>query len=249
MRQNIVAGNWKMNLDLAAGKELLINILDQELREDVQTIIAPPYIHLNNFKQMLSHTQIALGAQNCHQQESGAYTGEISVNMLKSVGVEYVILGHSERREYYQEDNISLSIKVNTAIKNGVRPIYCCGESLYQRQNSEHFEHIRSQVTNGLFHLNEMELLNCVIAYEPIWAIGTGETATPAQAQEMHAYIRSLIGHQYGDLVAQNISILYGGSVKPDNAVELFNCPDIDGGLVGGASLNASDFAAICNSF
>ncbi len=249
MRQKIVAGNWKMNLDLDEGKELLINILDSELSDQVQTIIIPPYIHLSNFKQMLSHTKLALGAQNCHQQDSGAFTGEVSVQMLKSVGVEYVILGHSERREYFAEDSLSLSFKVNNVIKHGLRPIYCCGESLIQRQEGEHFEIIRSQIKNGLFQLNEMELLNCVVAYEPIWAIGTGETASPAQAQEMHAFIRKIIGQEYGDMVAQNISILYGGSVKPNNAVELFNCPDIDGGLIGGAALSAESFAAICNSF
>jgi triosephosphate isomerase len=249
MRQKIVAGNWKMNLDIDQGKELLINILDRDINDGVQTVIAPPYIHLSSFKQMLSHTKLALGAQNCHQQDSGAFTGEVSVEMLKSVGVEFVILGHSERREYYMEDSLAISFKVNNVIKHGLRPIYCCGETLTQRNANEHFEIIRTQIKNGLFQLNEMELLNCVVAYEPVWAIGTGETASPQQAQEIHAFIRKTIGQEYGDMVAQNISILYGGSVKPNNAVELFNCPDIDGGLIGGAALSADDFISICNSF
>lgn len=249
MRQKIVAGNWKMNLDLDEGKELLINIIDTELNKDVLTIIAPPYIHLNSFKRMLSHTSIALASQNCHQQASGAFTGEISIGMLKSVGVEYIILGHSERREYFLEDNLSLSFKVLNVIKEGLRPIYCCGETLNERQEGEHFATIEKQIREGLFQLNEMELLNCIIAYEPVWAIGTGETASPKQAQEIHSFIRKTIASEYGDMVANNISILYGGSVKPANAKELFNCPDIDGGLIGGAALDATSFATLTNSF
>ena len=249
MRQKIVAGNWKMNLDINQGKTLLSKILDTDISKDTLTIIAPPSIHLNSFNQMLSHTNIALAAQNCHQQDAGAYTGEISASMLKSVGVEYVILGHSERREYFMEDSLSLSFKVINAIKHGIRPIYCCGETLTQRQEGEHFRTISNQIEHGLFQLNEMELLNCIIAYEPVWAIGTGETASPQQAQEVHNFIRKTIAKQYGDMVADNISILYGGSVKPANAEELFTCPDIDGGLIGGAALNAESFAAIGNSF
>ena len=249
MRQKIVAGNWKMNLDLDEGKELIIDILDKDLSEDVLVIVAPPYIHLPSFKQLLSHSKIGLAAQNCHQQKSGAFTGEVSVKMLKSVGVDYVILGHSERQEYYMEDSLAISFKVKTVIEEGLRPIYCCGESLTQRQEGEHFETIKTQIVNGLFQLNDIELLNCIVAYEPIWAIGTGETASPDQAQEMHAFIRKTIANQYGDMVADNISILYGGSVKPANAKELFNCPDIDGGLIGGAALNAESFEAISNSF
>ena len=249
MRQKIIAGNWKMNLDLDEGKELLINILDTELNEDVLSIVSPSFIHLDSFRRMLSHTKLGLAAQNCHQQESGAYTGEVSVKMLKSVGVEYVILGHSERREYFREDSLAISFKVNSVIKNGMRPIYCCGESLSERQDGEHFKTIENQIKQGLFSLNEMELLNCIIAYEPIWAIGTGETASPEQAQEIHAFIRKTIAQQYGEMVANNISILYGGSVKPANAKELFNCPDIDGGLIGGAALDAKSFAALTHSF
>ena len=249
MRQKIVAGNWKMNLDINQGKTLLSEILDTDISKDTLTIIAPPSIHLNSFNQMLSHTNIALAAQNCHQHDSGAYTGEISAGMLKSVGVDYVILGHSERREYFMEDSLSLSFKVINAIKHGLRPIYCCGETLTQRQEGEHFRTISNQIEHWLFQLNEMELLNCIIAYEPVWAIGTGETASPQQAQEVHNFIRKTIANQYGDMVADNISILYGGSVKPANAEELFTCPDIDGGLIGGAALNAESFAAIGNSF
>jgi len=249
MRQKIIAGNWKMNLDLDQGKELLINIIDSEINKDVVTIIAPPFIHLNSFQRMLSHTTIALAAQNCHQQDSGAFTGEVSVEMLKSVGVEYIILGHSERREYYREDSLAVSFKVNNVINKGLRPIYCCGETLNERKENEHFNIVEKQIKEGLFQLNEMELLNCVIAYEPVWAIGTGETASPAQAQEIHSFIRKTIADEYGEMVANNISILYGGSVKPSNAKELFNCPDIDGGLVGGASLDAASFATLTNSF
>jgi triosephosphate isomerase len=249
MRQKIVAGNWKMNLDIDSGKELLINIIDADINKECISIIAPPYIHLNSFKRMLSHTNIALAAQNCHAQQSGAYTGEVSVDMLKSVGVEYVILGHSERREYFNEDSLAISFKVNTVIKEGLRPIYCCGETLSQRKDGEHFETIATQIKQGLFQLNEMELLNCIIAYEPIWAIGTGETASPEQAQEIHAFIRKKISEVYGDIVANSISILYGGSVKPANAEELFNCPDIDGGLIGGAALDADSFATLTRSF
>ena len=249
MRQKIIAGNWKMNLDLDQGKELLIKIIDSDLNSNCVTIVAPPYIHLNSFKMLLSHTNIALAAQNCHQQDSGAYTGEISVEMLKSVGVEYVILGHSERREYFQEDSIAISFKVKNVINHGLRPIYCCGETLAERQEAEHFITIEAQIKQGLFHLNEMELLNCVIAYEPVWAIGTGETASPEQAQEIHKFIRKTIAKEYGEMVANNISILYGGSVKPANAQELFTCPDIDGGLIGGAALDADNFKALTDSF
>jgi triosephosphate isomerase len=249
MRQKIVAGNWKMNLNLDEGKDLVLKIMEKEISEDTQAIVIPSFIHLSSLRQLLSHTKISLGAQNCHQQDSGAYTGEISVDMLKSVGVDYVILGHSERRQYFMEDSISLSFKVQTVLQQGLRPIYCCGETLNQRQENEHFETVKMQIKDGLFQLNDIELLNCIIAYEPVWAIGTGETASPNQAQEMHAFIRKMISESYGDMVADNISILYGGSVKPGNAKELFNQPDIDGGLIGGASLDADSFAAICNSF
>lgn len=249
MRQKIVAGNWKMNLNLEEGKALLMDIIDADLNEDCHIIVAPPFIHLSQFGTMLNQSRISLAAQNCHQQEHGAFTGEVSASMLKSVGVDFVILGHSERRSFFFEDSMSISYKVNQVLSQGMRPIYCCGETLMQRQENQHFEIIRSQIREGLFHLNEMELLNCVIAYEPVWAIGTGETASPDQAQEIHSFIRKTIAKDFGDMVADNISILYGGSVKPDNAQELFNCPDIDGGLIGGAALNAQSFEAISKSF
>ena len=249
MREKIVAGNWKMNLDLNEGKELIIDIVDRGVNENVTSIISPPFTHLQTFKTMLSHTNIALAAQNCHQQDEGAFTGEVSVKMLKSVGVQYIILGHSERREYFQEDSLSISFKVNNVLKHGLKPIYCCGETLAQRQDGEHFETIRLQIEQGLFQLNELELFNCIIAYEPVCAIGTGETASPEQAQEMHAFIRNTIASRYSEITANSISILYGGSVKPSNANELFSCSDIDGGLIGGASLDADSFIALTNSF
>ena len=249
MRKKIVAGNWKMNLDLNEGKELISNLLDKNVNTNVTSIIAPPFTHLNTFKTMLSHTNIALAAQNCHQQDEGAFTGEVSVKILKSVGVQYIVLGHSERREYFQEDSLAISFKVNNVLKHGLKPIYCCGETLAQRQEGEHFETIRLQIEQGLFQLNEIELLNCIIAYEPVWAIGTGETASPDQTQEMHAFIRNTVAQQYGEITANSISIVYGGSVKPSNANELFACSDIDGGLIGGASLDADSFIALTNSF
>lgn len=198
---------------------------------------------------MLGQTDIRLAAQNCHHQESGAYTGEISVKMLKSVGVDYVILGHSERREFFNEDSLAISYKVSKVLENGLIPIYCCGETLEERNEAQHFHIIEKQIKQGLFQLNELELNDCLIAYEPVWAIGTGETASPDQAQEMHAFIRKTIANEYNEIIANNISILYGGSVKPSNAVELFNCPDIDGGLIGGASLQVDQFIELTQSF
>lgn len=249
MRKNIIAGNWKMNLDLDQGSELVRAILQQHKTTDVVTIIAPPYIHLNNIKNMLQGTSIQLAAQNCHSQEYGAYTGEISVKMLKSVGVNYVILGHSERRDYFNEDSLAISHKVSHVLSNGLKPIYCCGETLKERKEDQHFKVIEKQIKQGLFQLNKEELINCVVAYEPVWAIGTGETASPTQAQEMHAFIRKIIATEYSEIVANSVSILYGGSVKPSNAVELFDCLDIDGGLIGGASLQANHFIALTQSF
>ena len=249
MRKNIIAGNWKMNTTLPDGQELLDSIIDSELHETPITIVAPPYIHLTEFSKKLENSSIQLAAQNCHQQDSGAYTGEISVGMLASIGVKYVILGHSERRQYFMEDSLGISFKVSNVLQHGLKPIYCCGETLEQRKNGEHFDTIGTQIKHGLFKLNEIEIQQCVIAYEPIWAIGTGETASPEQAQEVHKYIRTTVAAQYGELVADNISILYGGSVKPANAQELFACADIDGALIGGASLSADSFAAISQSF
>jgi triosephosphate isomerase len=197
---------------------------------------------------LLEGTRIGLGAQNCSNKESGAYTGEVSVDMLKSVGVNYVIIGHSERREYFKETNQQLAEKVNLALKSGMTPIFCCGETLEQREKGIHIDFVNSQLTESLFHLSESEFLKVVIAYEPIWAIGTGVTASTAQAQEMHEKIRTHLRSKYGK-AADSVSILYGGSCKPDNAKELFACKDVDGGLIGGASLKARDFIDIIKSF
>ena len=245
MRKKIVAGNWKMNLDLNEGTELISNLLDKNVNKNVTSIIAPPFTHLNTFKTMLSHTNIALAAQNCHQQDEGAFTGEVSVKILKSVGVQYIILGHSERREYFQEDSLSISFKVNNVLKHGLKPIYCCGETLAQRQDGEHFETIRLQIEQGLFQLNELELFNCIIAYEPVWAIGTGKTATPEDAQEVCAAIRDELRKIGSDEIAENCRILYGGSVKSINTLDIMKEDDVDGALVGGASLDPEEFARI----
>jgi triosephosphate isomerase len=252
MRKKIVAGNWKMNKNLEEGLKLateIVNMVKDEVRNDAQVVICPPYISLYPISKILDSKNIALGAQNCNGKPSGAYTGEISVEMLKSTGVKYVILGHSERREYFKETNAELAEKVNIALKNAITPIFCCGETLSQREKGIHIDFVNAQLTESLFHLSEEEFLKTVIAYEPIWAIGTGVTASTAQAQEMHEKIRTHIASKYGKKVADSTSILYGGSCKPDNAKELFSCKDVDGGLIGGASLKARDFVDIIKSF
>ncbi len=249
-RQQIAAGNWKMNKTFEEGIAFVNELLEKTNEESAMTILGVPYIHLKGIADLISNTQnIKLAAQNCHEKESGAYTGEISADMLLSVGAEYVILGHSERREHYKESNEVLSKKVDHALSKGLIPIFCCGESLRIRKAKIHVGFVSNQLNEGLFHLSKEAFSKIVIAYEPIWAIGTGETATPEQAQDMHKEIRSLIDKKYGKDIAQKTSILYGGSVKPDNAKELFGQPDVDGGLVGGASLNVDDFVAIINSF
>ncbi len=253
MRKNIAAGNWKMNLDLEAGKKLaseVVNMVNDEVSNDAEIILIPPFIHLTAVNQLIgSASNIQLGAQNCHQEKGGAYTGEISLEMLKSVGAEYVVIGHSERREYFGEDNALLAAKTKAVLDNGLKPIYCCGEKLDVREADKHFELNKEQIVEGLFDLSKDEILNVVIAYEPVWAIGTGVTASNEQAQEMHAFIRGLIADKYDQETADSISILYGGSVKPGNAKELFEQPDVDGGLVGGASLKSRDFTDIIKSF
>ena len=252
MRKKIVAGNWKMNKTLEEGLKLateVINMVKDEVRNDAKAVLCPPFISLASIHKLVSDSTVSLGAQNCSDKASGAYTGETSVEMLKSVGVSYVILGHSERREYFAETNAQLAEKVNIVLKNGLTPIFCCGETLAQREKGIHINFVNQQLTESLFHLSKEDFLKVVIAYEPIWAIGTGVTATTAQAQEMHASIRKhLIGH-YGSDIAEQTSILYGGSCKPDNAKELFACKDVDGGLIGGASLKARDFVDIIKSF
>lgn len=252
MPQKIVAGNWKMNNNLDEGLKLtseIVNMVTDEVSYDVKVILAPPFVHLNQVKKLIQGSdKMYLSAQNCNEHESGAYTGEISAAMLKSVGVEYVILGHSERREYFNESNAQLASKVDIALKNGLIPIFCCGEPLEIREAGTYLDFVCSQLKESLFHLSDDDFSKIVIAYEPIWAIGTGKTASSAQAQEMHKAIREFLVAKYGDLAIET-SILYGGSCKPGNAKELFACADVDGGLIGGASLKSRDFTDIVKSF
>ncbi|WP_031529422.1 triose-phosphate isomerase [Dyadobacter crusticola] len=249
MRKKIVAGNWKMNKVLDEAVALtseLVNMANDEVQNDAQIILCPPAIYLTTIKKYIENApNFSLAAQNCSDKVSGAFTGEISAQMLQSIGVEYVLIGHSERRQYFNESNAVLAEKVNVALANGVSPIFCCGESLQQRQNEDYISFVKNQLTESLFHLTEAELLKVVIAYEPIWAIGTGLTASALQAQEMHAALRQHIASKYGESVAEEISILYGGSVTAASAPELFASPDIDGGLVGGASLKSREFTNI----
>lgn len=249
MRKKIVAGNWKMNKTLDEAVALVsevVNMIKDEVTSDVQVVLCPPSLYLTTLKPYLDgQSRIALGAQNCHEKASGAYTGEISAPMLKAINVSYVILGHSERRQYFGETNAQLAEKVDSALANGLTPIFCCGESLEQRQSEVHLDFVRTQLTESLFHLSPDQFANIVIAYEPIWAIGTGLTATSAQAQEMHEILRQHIASQYGQEVANNTSILYGGSANEKNAEELFAQPDVDGGLIGGASLKSREFTTV----
>jgi triosephosphate isomerase len=248
MRKQIVAANWKMNLNLTEGAELVNDIFNDlpELSAHKQVVIATPYLHLTQTaSQLTGMDSVYLGAQNCHHEASGAYTGEIAASMLKSAEVEYVIIGHSERREYFKEDDAMLAKKVNQVLINEMKVIFCCGEPLQVRDANTQNDYVEKQIKAGIFHLSEEQLKNIVLAYEPIWAIGTGRTASSAQAQDMHAHIRSVISAQYGNEAADDMSILYGGSCKPSNAAELFACPDVDGGLIGGASLKASEFIGI----
>jgi triosephosphate isomerase len=250
MRKKIVAANWKMNLTAEEGKALVADILKElpTLTESRQVVIAPPFLYLaQTAKQLNGREHIYLGAQNCYSEPSGAYTGEISAPMLKSVAVAYVIIGHSERREYFKEPDAMLAKKINQALDSGLRVIFCCGEPLDIRDADTQNSYVENQIHAGLFHLDAVQLKNIVIAYEPIWAIGTGRTATSAQAQDMHAHIRNVVAEKYGKEAASNTSILYGGSCKPSNAAELFACPDVDGGLIGGASLKAAEFLGIIN--
>lgn len=253
MRNRIVAGNWKMNKTLEEGITLaseIVNMYKDEVSDDVKVVLCPPFIHLNSVSRVIGDAKnIFLGAQNCNDHTSGAYTGEISVDMLKSVGVQYVIIGHSERREYFDESNEFLSKKVDTALEAGLTPIFCCGEPLEIREKEEHFQYVMQQITDSLFHLSADQFRKLVIAYEPIWAIGTGKTATEAQAQEMHEKLRAHMAEKYGSEVADDITIQYGGSCKPSNAKQLFEGKDVDGGLIGGAALKARDFIDIVKSF
>jgi triosephosphate isomerase len=249
MRDQIVAGNWKMNNDHSE-TELLLNALAAQLKpKDVRIMVAPSFTQLSQSIDLLKKDTITVVAQNMNAAASGAYTGEVSAAMLKGVGVTTVVLGHSERRSMYHENNSSLSDKVKTAIAEGMEIIFCFGEQLEERKTDRHFEVVKDQLSEALFSLPEAAWEHIVLAYEPVWAIGTGETASPAQAQEMHASIRSLIVERYSLSLANEIAILYGGSVKPSNAKEIFSMQDVDGGLIGGASLNAEDFMAIVNAF
>jgi triosephosphate isomerase len=253
MRKKIVAGNWKMNLDYNEGLSLfseVINMVKDEVTGKQEVVVCSPFIHLHSLAQLAKgYSKISLGAQNAHQAESGAYTGEISAKMIHSVGAAYVILGHSERRLYFGETNELLAKKTDTALKNGLKPIFCIGETLQEREADQHFDIVKSQLTEGVFHLDETHFAQLVIAYEPVWAIGTGKTATAEQAQEMHAFIRKEIAAKYNQKLADNTTILYGGSCNPKNAPELFAQPDIDGGLIGGASLKSRDFTDIVKVF
>ncbi|MCK8492215.1 MULTISPECIES: triose-phosphate isomerase [Spirosoma] len=249
MRKKIVAGNWKMNKTFEEAKALLsevINMVKDEVTGDVQVVLCPPSLYLTTSRQYIAPGgKISLGAQNCHEKASGAYTGEISAPMLQSIGVEYVILGHSERRQYFEETNAQLAEKVNSVLENGLTPIFCCGESRDLRENGDYIGFVKDQLTESLFHLSAESFSKVVIAYEPIWAIGTGLTASSAQAQDMHFELRQHIAGQYGDEVAQETSILYGGSANEKNAAELFAQPDVDGGLIGGASLKSREFTNV----
>jgi triosephosphate isomerase len=249
MRKLIVAGNWKMNMTLQDGIKLAaeVNEFFKKNPTEVEVIIAPPYIHLPDVGRFLS--SISLSAQNSASESAGAFTGEVSAEMIKSTGAQYVILGHSERRTYYGEDDNLLRRKINLVLEQGLKPIFCCGEVLAEREAGNHFNVVKNQVETSLFDLSADELDNVVIAYEPVWAIGTGVTASPDQAQEMHAYIREIIRAKFEETAAENMTILYGGSCKPSNARELFENPDVDGGLIGGAALKADDFIAIIQSF
>ncbi|NMB36555.1 MAG: triose-phosphate isomerase [Bacteroidales bacterium] len=251
MRKKIVAGNWKMNTTVAEGKALAQEIVAAlgSVPSDVQLIVAPPFTHLVTVAEVIKGTPIALAAQNCADQPKGAYTGEVAVSMLKDAGCTYTILGHSERREYYGETSEKLIRKIRLALEAGISPIFCVGEKLEERNAGRHFEIVGAQIEEVLFQFNADAIKKIVIAYEPVWAIGTGVTATSEQAQEIHAFIRRYLADRYGNEIAEGISILYGGSCKPSNARELFACKDIDGGLIGGAALKAADFIGIATSY
>jgi triosephosphate isomerase (TIM) len=249
MRKKIIAGNWKMNKTLQEGIELAKTVNRQVEDNGVIVVLCTPFIHLSEVSHVITKDSLFLGAQNCASESSGAYTGEVSVDMIKSTNAEYVIIGHSERRSYYHEDDALLNKKVKLALAAGLTPIFCCGEVLAERQAGTHMKVVKTQIEKGLFDLTAEDFGKVVIAYEPVWAIGTGVNATSDQAQEMHKAIRDLVAEKYGNPVAGNTSILYGGSCKPSNARELFANPDVDGGLIGGASLNAADFMGIVSAF
>ncbi|MDR0789880.1 MAG: triose-phosphate isomerase [Bacteroidales bacterium] len=252
MRRRIVAGNWKMNLVFSEADDL-VNGIAQALIEcdldDVEVVICPPFPYLELTSDIGEESDFSVGAQNVSKFDNGAYTGEISAKMLEDMNIYYCIVGHSERRKYFNETNEDIAEKVKRLFEVDITPIVCVGESLEQRESGNHFGIIKKQVVEGLFHLSNEQMENVIIAYEPIWAIGTGRTATSQQAQEIHSFIRGLVAEKYGKQTADNISILYGGSCNTQNAKELFAMPDVDGGLIGGASLKADDFVKIATSF
>lgn len=248
MRQKIVAGNWKMNLLANDARELLLTLNDNKeiYNSNVEVIVAPPTLYLSEFSRIIGFDDnIQLASQNISAFSNGAYTGEVSGEMLASLEVNYTLIGHSERRQYFNESNEDLKLKVNQAIENELTPIFCIGENLTEREAGKHFDVVKSQLEESVFHLEESDFSSIVIAYEPVWAIGTGKTASSDQAQEIHAFIRSLIEEKYSKEIADSIRILYGGSCKPSNANELFSQPDVDGGLIGGAALVKEDFMSI----
>jgi len=251
MRKNIVAGNWKMNLNFTEAEELAAILAEQLEGKSLkcEVVICPPALYLEMATDFAEESVVKVGAQNVSNQESGAYTGEIAAGMLASVDVEYCLVGHSERRKYFNEDNAFLAQKVDKLLDHDLTPVYCCGEQLEEREKGNHFTVVEQQISEGLFHLNDGEFSNVVIAYEPVWAIGTGVTASSEQAQEMHAFIRGLVAKKYGEELAEETTLLYGGSCNSKNAKELFSQSDVDGGLIGGASLKAEEFVAIINSF
>ncbi len=251
MRKNIVAGNWKMNTTVQEGLALAkeVNAAVAAAAPKCDVVVCVPFTHLVPVADAIDTTKLGLGAENCADQAKGAYTGEVSASMVASTGAQYVILGHSERRQYYGETSETLRAKVALALENGLKPIFCIGEVLAERENGTFNDVVRAQVEEGLFNLSAEDFGKVILAYEPVWAIGTGKTATAEQAEDMHAFIRSVIAGKYGQEVADNTSILYGGSCKPSNAAELFAKPNVDGGLIGGASLKCDDFMGIVNAF
>lgn len=251
MRKKIVAGNWKMNLQFDQADDLLYEITSKldNFSKKVEVVICPPSVFLELATDYAEDSIIKIGAQNVSQYNAGAYTGEISAAMLNSMDVSFCIIGHSERRKYFQESDQTLAAKVDQLLEQNIQPVFCIGEVLEERESNHHFEVVENQIVNGLFHLSANEISNVIIAYEPVWAIGTGRTATPDQAQEMHAFIRKILENKFGTELSHSLSILYGGSCNASNAAELFSQKDVDGGLIGGASLKAEDFIQIINSF
>lgn len=250
MRKKIVAGNWKMNTTPDEGKQLVKNIIagSPELKNNQEVYFFPPFTHIASIVEAITKQNYFIGAQNCSQYVKGAYTGEISIDMLKSIKANHVIIGHSERRSIFGENNETLKEKSSAVINTGMTLIFCCGETLIEREANNQYKIVQEQLEKSLFHLTKNEMEDTVIAYEPVWAIGTGKTASQAEAQDMHAFIRKLLKEKYGEIIAQQTSILYGGSVNAANAKELFSQLDIDGGLVGGASLKADEFIEIIKS-